>query len=123
MSLLAEIGSALRDALGAEADVFPAATLHKASMTLNTDGAAVRTFADHAGRGFVSRWDHKIMAAKGYDPKTAKIVIVQGETPKPELGDEISATRPLNETVERYTVVDVTSDPADATWQVAGMPV
>lgn len=123
MSLLAEIGSALRDALGADADVFPPATLHKASTTIDADGVGVKIFADHAGRGFVSRWDHKIMAAKGYDPKTAKIVIVQGETPQPEVGDEVSATRPLNASVERFTVIDVTSDPADATWQVAGMPV
>lgn len=128
MTLLAEIGQAVRGAIGG--DVFPPATLHALArgtggeIPLNDDGQPVRAYADHGTTGFISKWDHKIMAAKGYDPNTAKVVLVQSPTlPKPEINDEVTAQRPITLEQVRYRVIDVSSDPADATWAVAGVPI
>lgn len=128
MSLLGEIGEALRGALGGE-EVFPPATLHAltrnpdGSVPINADGRQVRALTDVPAFGFASRWDHKIIASKGWDPKTLKIVLVQSnQLQAPQVGDEASAVRPLNGTVERILVSEVTSDPADATWILAGVP-
>lgn len=121
-SLLAGIGQSLRGAMGG--GVFPAATLHVATETLNEYGTPTRTFVDHVGTGFAANWRAEVMAAKGYTADTAKVVIVQGATlPKPKVGDEVTAIRPLTNEAERFRVTDVTSDPADATWQVAGVKV
>jgi len=122
MSLLGDIGSALRGAL--EGDVFPAATLHVATPVIGEYGETSHTFADHACVGFASNWDARTLAANGWDANTAKIVLVQSATlPLPKLEDQITATRPLNDTTARYRITDVTSDPADATYQVAGVLV
>lgn len=127
MSLLGEIGEALRGAL--DGDVFPPATLHVTTSdpeapTIDDNGVVVHGFIDHACVGFASNWDARTMAAKGYDVNTAKIVIVQAQgLPRPKLDDEVTAARPLNGTTARYRITDVTSDPADATYQVAGVLV
>lgn len=122
MTLLAEIGQALRGAISD--DVFPAATLHVVTETLDAYGVPTRALTNHAGQGFVSEWKSDVMAARGYPSNTLKVVLVQAPAlPRPKLGDEISAQRPINGTTERFRVTDVTSDPADATWQVAGIKV
>lgn len=129
MSLLGEIGDALRGALGGAGEVFPPATLHVTTNdpdnpTTDDNGVVVHGFIDHACAGFASNWDARTMAAKGYDANTAKIVLVQSaDMPRPKLDDQITATRPLNGTTARYRITDVTSDPADATYQVAGVLV
>lgn len=120
MTLLAEIGEALRGALGG--DVLPAATLHVSSSVIGEYGETTHAFVDHECQGFASTWDARTMAARGYDANTVKVVLVQSpDLPQPKLEDEITATRPILETTERYRITDVTSDPADATWQVAGV--
>jgi len=120
MTLLAEIGEALRDAFSD--DVFTPAALHVGTATIGEFGETTMTWVDHDGAGFISRWDAETMAARGYDANTAKVVLVQSTTlPKPKLGDEVTATRPITLETERYRVTDVSSDPADATWQVAGV--
>jgi hypothetical protein len=122
MTLLADIGDALRGALAD--DVLPAATLHVVTETLNDYGTPVRTLTDHVGQGFVSDWKAEVMAVRGYAANTAKVVLVQDAAlPRPKLGDEITAQRPINGTMEHFRVTDVTSDPADATWQVAGVKI
>lgn len=122
MSLLGEIGEALRDALGD--DVFPPATLHVATEITDDWGVVQRGFSDKPATGFVSKWKAEIMAAKGWTDETAKIVIVQSPAlPAPKIGDEVTATRPITEETRRYSIIFVTLDPADATWQVAGTPV
>lgn len=122
MTLLADIGDALRGALAD--DVLPAATLHAVTETLSDYGTPTRTLVDRAAQGFVSDWKSDVMAARGYPANTAKVVLVQDAAlPRPKLGDEITAQRPINGTLERFRVTDVTSDPADATWQVAGVKV
>lgn len=122
MSLLAGIGQALRGAMGG--GVFPPAVLHVSTETINTYGATERTYVSHAATGFASNWKAEVMAVRGYDANTARVVLVQDTAlPKPKLGDEITAQRPITGASERYRVTDVTSDPADATWQVAGVPV
>jgi len=122
MTLLAEIGEALRGAISD--DVFPSATLHVATEAEGTDLVVTRTFVDHGTQGFVSDWKAEIRLARGYDANVAKIVLVQSPSlPKPKVGDEVSAQRPINGNTERYRVTDVTSDPADATYQVAGVKV
>lgn len=120
MTLLSEIGQAVRGAISG--DVFPPATLHVVTETIGL--TVERSFVDHACQGFVSSWKAEVMAAKGYAANTAKIVLVQSDTlPRPKLGDEVTATRPIEGTAQRYRVTDVSSDPADATWSVAGVPV
>jgi hypothetical protein len=120
MSLLGDIGSALRGAL--EGDVFPAATLHVATPVIGEYGETSHTFVDHACVGFAGDWDARTMAARGYDANTAKVVLVQSDTlPRPKVEDQVTATRPLNGTTARYRITHVTSDPADATYQVAGV--
>jgi hypothetical protein len=120
MTLLAEIGEAVRGAI--EDDVFPLATLHVGTDVIGEYGETTTTFVDHATTGFVADWEAAIALRRGYDANTAKIVLVQNDAmPKPKLGDKITATRPILETTETYRVTDVTSDPADATWQVAGV--
>lgn len=129
MSLLADIGTALQGALGGPGEVFPAATLHVTSAdstnpTIDENGVVVHAFTDFPCAGFAANWDARTMAAKGYDANTAKIVLVQsGAMPRPKLDDQVTVARPLNETTARYRITDVTSDPADATYTVAGVPV
>jgi hypothetical protein len=119
MTLIAEIGLAVRGAIGG--DVFAPATLHVATDTTNDDGETVKAFADHVTTGFISNWAANVAAARGYSSDTAKIVLVQGSYPKPQPGDEVTGTRPLRLETERYRVIEVSSDPADATWAVAGV--
>lgn len=122
MSLLAGIGQSLRGAMGG--GVFPAATLHAVTQVITGGGEAANTFVDHSAQGFVGDWKAEVIAARGYDANAAKVILVQSETlPKPQVNDEVTAQRPINGTVERYRVTHVTSDPADATWQLAGVRV
>lgn len=122
MTLLAEIGEAVRGAI--EDDVFPLATLHVATDTIGEYGETITTFVDHATTGFVADWEAAIALRRGYDANTAKVVLVQNDTmPKPKLGDKVTITRPIIGTTEVYRVTHETSDPADATWQVAGVKV
>jgi len=121
-SLLAGIGQAIRGVTSG--GMFPAATLHVVTESIDADGNTVRTPVDYAGTGFVSDWKSDVAARRGYPANTAKIVLVQSATlPKPKLGDEVTAIRPITNVSERYRVTDVTSDPADAMWQVAGVKV
>lgn len=120
MTLLAEIGAAVRGAVSGE--VFPAATLHVVTEAEDASLALARTFVDHAAQGFVSDWKAEVALRRGYDANVAKIVLVQSAAlPSPKIGDEVSAQRPILGTTERYRITDVSSDPADATWQVAGV--
>lgn len=122
MSLLAGIGQSLRGAMGG--GVFPAATLHVVTATITPGGEASRTFADQAAQGFVGDWKAEIIAARGYDANAAKVILVQSAAlSQPKVGDEVTAQRPINGTLARYRVTHVTSDPADATWQLAGVLV
>lgn len=122
MTLLAEIGAAVRGAINV--DVFPAATLHVVTEGEGSKGETTRSRVDYPAQGFVSSWDANTMAAKGYASNTAKVVLVQAaDLPKPKLGDEVTATRPIIGTTETYRVTDVSSDPADATWSVAGVKI
>lgn len=121
MSLLGEIGEALRDAFSG--DVFPAAILHVATEFVDEYGVVSRAFADHTASGFVSKWKAEVLVARGWTHLTAKVVLVQNPSlPAPKIGDEVTAERPLIGEQQRYTIIDVSLDPADATWQVAGVP-
>lgn len=119
MTLLADIGLAVRGAIGG--DVFPAATLHVATDMSNAAGETVKAFTDHATTGFVGEWKSDVAVARGYPVDAAKIVLVQGAYPKPEIGHEVTAARPLTGEILRYRVVGVSADPADATWSLAGV--
>lgn len=122
MTLLAEIGQAVRGAIGG--DVFPLATLHIVSDTLDDDGQAVRIATDHTTTGFISAWTAKERLALGYGVEVGKVVLVQSPTlPRPKEGDEVTAQRPITGDVERYRVTDASADPADATWAVAGVRI
>ena len=121
MSFLAELGVELRDAFEG---VFGAGTLHVATEKFDDYGRPAWSYVDHECEGFISNWDAQTMVARGYNSKEAKILIMQSdELPAPKLNDEVTMVRPLNETAKRYRITDVTSDPADATWQVAGVLV
>ena len=121
MSLLTELGDELR---GAFEGVFGVGTLHVAIEAVDEYGRPSGSYADHECEGFISNWDAQTMVARGYNSKEAKILIMQSDDlPAPKLNDEVTMVRPLNETAKRYRITDVASDPADATWQVAGVLV
>ena len=103
---------------------FSLGTLHVVTESIGASGETIRSSVDHTCEGFVSDWDARTMASRGYPANTSKILIVQSDTlPEPKLNDDDTMTRPLNVTAHRYRITDVSSDPADATWQVAGVLV
>jgi len=121
MSLLGGIGASLR---GAMTGVFGSGQLHRSTVTIDEYGAASTTSVDYDCEGFVAKWDSNVALTRGYAAHVAKILIVQADDmPAPRIGDEVTMARPLNPVSYRYQIVDVTSDPADATWQVAGVLV
>lgn len=80
MTLLADIGLAVRGAIGG--DVFPVATLHVATDMTNAAGETVKAFADHPTTGFVGEWKSDVAVVRGYPADAAKIVLVQGRLSK-----------------------------------------
>lgn len=100
---------------GAMSGQLHAVTLHKASETLDKYGAPTRTFVDHAGQGVRLRWNATVAMQRGYPADAVKILILQSDTPAPTIADEISVGG------ERWRIIDVTRDPVDATWVMAGV--
>lgn len=90
-------------------------TLHKVSTTIGSHGEPVMTEANHTGQGVRSRWDAKIAALRGYPLTAVKILMLQGDTPAPAIEDGVTYGG------FKYRILDVTADPADATWTLAAV--
>lgn len=107
VDMQAVVGAALAGQL-------PPVTLHKAAVTTAASGDTVASFTDYAGEGVVSKWDVRILTARGWPMEAVKLLIPQASlAAAPTVNDEASAAG------GRWRVVGVSQDAGNAAWALA----
>lgn len=108
--LRAEIGEALYE-------IMLPAVLHKAVVTYDDAGAPVKSFTDHACLGFVDSYAAVLRYSGALPDEAVKIVVLQASLAvEPTKDDEITIR------ATRYKVGRIDQDPAQATWELQGVP-
>jgi hypothetical protein len=91
------------------------ATLHKMTATVGAYGETSKTEASHNGEGVRLKWKSSLALERGYPLDAVKILLLADGFPKPTKEDEVVIMG------DRYRIIDVETDPVEATWVLAGV--
>lgn len=92
------------------------ATIERTSQTLDAYGQPVNSWTSSAATGVLSRWDDRIMAARGYPMEAVRVMLMAHGTLRPTLQDRIGIQGVT------WRVVDVRSGAGAATYEIAAIP-
>ena len=92
------------------------ATVHRAASTLDGYGQTVNTWTDVPCEGVLSQWDHRVMAVRGYDARSVKVMLLAHGIERPTTQDRITIQGAT------WRIVDVRSGAGAATYEIAALP-
>lgn len=92
------------------------ATIERTSQTIDGYGQTVNTWTDVSCEGVLSQWDHRVMAVRGYDARSVKVMLLAHGVERPTTQDRITIQGAT------WRIVDVRSGAGAATYEIAALP-
>lgn len=91
------------------------ATIDRSSQTIDAYGQVVNSWTSAPCEGVLSQWDDRVRAARGYDDRTVKVMVLAHEITRPTTQDRI--------TIQGVTwrIIDVRSGAGAATYEMAAV--
>lgn len=92
------------------------ATIDRTSQTIDAHGQVVNSWSASGCEGVLTQWDDRVRAARGYDDRAVKIMLLAHGVTRPTTQDKITIQGAT------WRIVDVRSGAGAATYEIAALP-
>ena len=91
------------------------ATIERTSQTIDAHGQTVNAWSASGCEGVLTQWDDRVRAARGYDERAVKIMLLSHGVTRPTTQDKITIHGAA------WRIVDVRSGAGAATYEIAAL--